>query len=56
MARESVSSPVLFKNPTRRGIVSAIRRLALNRADAIEAHCREASLSLLTEGEERARP
>lgn len=47
MAREPVSSPVLFKNTSRGGIVSTIRRLALNRADAIEAHCREVILSLL---------
>jgi len=47
MAREPVSSQLLFKNTKRGGIVSAIRRLALNRADAIDAHCREAILSLL---------
>lgn len=46
MARGPVSSQVLSKGTKRGGIISTIRRFALNRADAIDAHCREAILSL----------
>jgi hypothetical protein len=51
MAKEPIWSQVLFKSTSRDGIVSAIRRLALNRADAIDVHCRDAIPSVFTESD-----